>query len=567
MGFYRAIGYFMPDSPNRDRQKLDNYILAGVRKYGLHAFETAVAEWYRKQGDLEEHYGNLESAAGDYLKAATLQNAHFSFKGAEDRLSAMNVSMSLASIMLRQRRHAEAKSFFRMAFELRPEDPQVQDAVGENIIRHGTSAEIREYFEAVLRVDPASRMARFALEVQRRFPKMVDALCEAHASQRRAGGGRAGIIVMPLWGESYLRIFCDYALHILLASGNLPKLAEFYGDLRFEIFTTAAGRRKLVANSRFRALRELLPIRFTIYPKPLMDFADHHVGRFQLLQLSHYATLECARRTDADVVFVFPDNIVNDGFYGALGKRMADPSLKAVACSGFRLHVDDILPVIDREYRAKDGTISLPAREIVRLLMDHLDDAWFVDSKRFAVSPFFLCWRLGKEGLLVRATHFQPYAIRARYLKGPLSPSIDPVDAQFMYRNFDNLEGIDLVQDTEMCVLDAGMAPNLDPHAIQGSRYFDEVAFARFLHTYDTPLHRKYLKAPVRLALAKTSRRWERVERDSEHMIKRVFDLIDGFDRMAPTRCDWARPAAEALRPPAPGLNMINAELAKEGAK
>lgn len=528
---------------------VEGWFKEAVKDCGLPEVEHALARWYKDQADLAEYYGNLESAVNDYLKAAALLGDHFGFRGVADRQLALNVCMCIASAMLRQRRHAEAKAYFRKALELFPNNPDVQDGGGENVIRHGTAAEIREYFEAVLAANPQSRMARFALDVARLFPGLVDDLMRRVGGSGRTAGTRAkAIVVMPLWGDAYLKLFRDYTLPILLGPGNLPALAEHY-DPHFVIFTTEACRRALENDTRFAALGRLMPCHIVPYPDELMSFSDHHVGRFQLLQLAHYVALEGARRLESDVVFVFPDNIVNDGFYRALGPKMAKASVKAVACAGFRLYVGDILPAIDANYRGPDGSVSVPASGIVRLLVDHLDDTWYVDSSRFAVSPFFLCWRMPGEGILVRATHFQPYAIRARYLNKPLFPCIDPVDAQFMYRHFDDCDGIELVGDTEMCALDAGASPILDPYKATGSRYFDEVAFARFIHTYDTPLHRQYLRRPIRLALDPTrvSAQWERAVAEGGQMIERVFQLIDGFDQMAPTRPAWAVEADRAL--------------------
>jgi tetratricopeptide (TPR) repeat protein len=510
-------------------------------RLGQQEFEHALAHWYIEKADLLNHYRNLETATDHYLKAAALLGEPFGFRNAGTVHDALNICMRLASILLRQGRHAEAKAYFRKALELCPDDPSVQDGGGEHVLRHGTREEIVAYFERVLAINPESRMARFALEVQKRFPEMVEAMLESYRPGTAAHSGkRRGIIVLPVWGEQHLELFLDYVLPSLLAPGNFPALAKAY-DLHFEIFTTAACRRKIKANERFQRLDEFLTPRFRLFPKSLMAFSDHHVGRFQLLQLSHYVTLECARKIDADVIFALPDNIVNDGFYGALGRHMLQSKkVKAVACCGFRLYVGDILPNIDRDFRAPDGTVSIPSDGIMRLVMDHLDDTWFVDSNRFAVSPFFLIWRVGKEGLFVRATHFQPYGLRARYLNKPLWATIDPVDAQFMHRHFDDTDDIVLIQDKEMCLLDAGVAPILDPYEIEGENRFDEYIFARFLHTYDTPLHRKYLKAPVRLHLGSPSPKWKRVEKESAAMIERVFALIDGFERMAPERPHWA---------------------------
>ncbi len=533
---------------NSNLADLEGWWRKAVGDSGLATAELALARWYKDKGDLAEYYGNLESAANDYIKAAALLGDHFGFRGVPDRQLALNLCMCLASIMLRQRRHAEAKSYFRKALDLFPANPDVQNAGGENVIRHGTPAEIRDYFEAVLAANPASRMARFALDVARLFPAMVADLKFRVETSGKGDGRRRAILVMPLWGDAFLRIFRDYTLPILLGPGNLSALAGRH-DCQFAIFTTETCRASLEADARFRALAGHLSCHFIVYPDELMRFSDHHVGRFQLLQLAHYVALECARLLERDVVFVFPDNFVNDRFYKVLADKLTAPKVKAVACAGFRLYIGDILPAIDAQFRREDGAVSIPASGIVRLLVEHLDDTWFVDSARFAVSPFFLCWRIPGEGILVRATHFQPYAIRAAFLNKPLFPTIDPVDAQFMYRHFDDLADIALVGDTDMCVLDAGISPILDPYKASGPRYFDEVAFARFLHTYDTPLHRQYLRQPVRLALdpKAMSAQWARAIEEGGQMIERVFTLIDGFDRMAPPRPPWALEADRAL--------------------
>lgn len=508
--------------------------------------EAALARWYSDYGDVHNHYGKIELAASDYLKANRILGDAFAFRDSPDRRLAMNVNMKLASVMLRQHRHAEAKAFFRSAVDLYPDNVTNQDGCGENIIRHGTADEIREFFESVIAVTPESRMARFALKAQELFPKMVASAKQA-ASKGKTPERPPAILVMPLWGDAHLRIFLDYVLPLLMEPGNLPALTSAY-DIVFMLFTTEECRDALMRHRLFPILEKKLTIQITIFPEELMSYTDHPVGRFQLLQLSHYVAIECARQVEQDVFFVFPDNFVNDRFYERLVRHARPEKVKAVSCAGFRVFVDDILSAADRDYRRPDGTISIPSEGIVRMLYDHLDDSWFVNSKRFVDSPFFLCWRVDEEGLFVRASHFQPYMIRARFINKPLFPTIDPIDAQFLYRHLDEIKDIVAIADEQMCALDAGTSPILDAELSDADRLFDEFRFARFFHAYDTPLHRMYLRVPIKLQLKKSSPCWGEIEKSSDAMLDRVFAQIEEFEQQAPEKPLWAVRGDQRLR-------------------
>jgi tetratricopeptide (TPR) repeat protein len=525
-----------------------NEILRLIEFFGQGEVEKALAWWYAGRHTEEEAERNLEAAADLQIKAGALLGLHFDPPEGSDRRGLIASSLALASIFHRQHRQAEAKAHFRRAFDLDPENPAMQNDIGENLARHGTRAEILEYFNRVLEVNPESQMARFILGVHDGFPDQVARLEEAfRAAPQGSPGKRRILVVLPIWGRDHVDIFLRYTLPLLLEPGNLPALARDF-DLFFPVFTTKEDEARLRGDANFARLERLAHLHFIHYAGAWMSFTWHQVGRFQLMSLTHYAALECARRVDTDVVLVFPDNLVSENFYGNLARALKE-DFGAVVCPGFRLEAGSLLSAVDRDYRSPDGRIAIPPAGIARLLIDHLDESWFVDSSRFAISPFFLCWRVEGGGFVARATHLQPYAIRARHLNKALAPKIDPLDAQFLVRHLDEAgkATIRRLMGVEMCALDAGESPSLDPQPIEGENRFDERTFARFLHTYDSPLHRDHIRLPIRVGTAPSGEAWERVERESAEAMERTFALIDAFEAVAPRIPEWAREADARL--------------------
>jgi hypothetical protein len=527
-----------PPQPSReaDYMDLDHSVLALMRGRGETPVNEEVARWYMERGIELYRAGVIESAADHFHKAAALVALPHGRSEGVPPFDAYSLATWLGAVNQRMNRHPEARAYFMMALRLDPKRCVETGGVAEYLVRHGSAAETHEYFAVEDRQKPPVRLGPFFRHVEASFPAMVDRLGSILDRERPAGDRRPDVVIpVPVWGAKYVRTMLDYAVPCWLAPGNFPALSRTR-RLSVVFFCDAESARQIEASAALSDLERFAGVAFITYDSRLMGDAGHHVARFQLFSLPHYVALECARRRDCDVAFAFPDNIVNDGFYGALGEVLAnEPS--AVVCQGFRLDEATVLPLIDGGFRRPGGAIAIPSSAVVDLLIKHLDPSWFADAPNFTTHPFATCWRVGDEGILARSSHFQPYAIRGRAVARPLSPRIDPMDGEFLYRYLSAPDKIVCVDTDRMCVFDAGGTPvlgNGDP-----SGPLSEYRYARFLHEYLTPVHRRYVDVPIRLGKAAPDV-WREVEQRSRRRMAEILRIIDGFEAAAPVRPHWA---------------------------
>ena len=489
--------------------------------------------------------GLIENATSHFFKAARSMAAAFDPCDAKDAAAIMENLTFLGVTHQRMNRHPEARRYFLQSAKLDPLRCSEMGGVAEYIVRHGTQEEITEYFEREYKHDPKRSLAPFFMKVSEVFPRSVAQLETKLAQVTGLAESKPNLIIpVPVWGAKHVEMLLKYAVPNWLATGNFPALSELY-RIHVRIF---CGHRdvSLIRDSAVMGkLATIAEIDFDPYEESLISWSDNHIARFQLFSYPHYVALEAARRQQADVVFAFPDNFVNNGFYGTLGKLLREDA-GVVACQAFRLNAQDVLPSLDAKFRTADGTIAIPSREMDTMLIDHLADEWFADSDRMTQTPMIVCWRVGERGIIVRSSHFMPYGLQAKYISHALTPHIDPVDGLFLCRHYGALEKIILIEDAKMRVFGA------EAIAVMGNndgseRTLDEYWFARFLQEYITPLHRRYLAVPLRVGQEVDHADFQTVQDESDRFVNSVLRLLDRFEARAPKRPRWVPPMSQEM--------------------
>ena len=435
------------------------------------------------------------------------------------------IAIHLAAMYIKMNRNGDATSVYREAMHDDPADVELSYHAGAHVLRHGRTDDIRAFFENLAKIRPADPLANMVLGVHRQFPSYVHQVTSEIGAA--AAGRRRFILCCALWGESFIRDFLRYTVAALLSPDNVPVLSERY-DVHFVVFTTPKDEVALRADPIFKRLVQLAKPHFVHIDPFMIECArsPHYMiaahTKFSLMSCSHYVALEAGRRLDAEVMNIGADNILNDGFL-ANAAKILEGDVSVVAVPGFRLYRDKVLAEIDGRYRRKDGVIEVPMREFARLLCDHIPDSCFVDSERFTRFPLFLCWRVADEGVLVFANHYMPYIVRARFLKGPLSPSIDPVDGRFLFREMPDLSKMHLVRDAEIAVFDAGDNPLVEePPADRNILDTREVGL--WLWCYWDALRERYFRAGLRIAKrAPSAAAWEEAEIEARGVVEQIM--------------------------------------------
>lgn len=486
-------------------------------------FNDAVALWARDPHQVRAACEQLE-------KALALSN--------EPR-----IVIHLAATYVKMNRNDEAMEAYRRGVQDHPHNRELWHHAGVHVLRHGDWSDARDLYDSILSIDRDDLFANFFLLMDRNFPHYVDRLTRAIAGRSTgASHGRRFIITCAVWGPRYVKDFLDYALASLLAEGNLRAMAGRH-EVHFAIFTTAEDRDALRGHVNFKRASRHAKIHFIIFHPHMIKCTRSsndlvsNPAKFALMSCSHYVALEAGRRLDADVMPIGADNIVNADFLGKMADIL-EKDVSVVALPGFRLFRDQVLPLLESKYRGKDGVITIKTPEFKQLLVDLIPKPFHVDSETFTQFPLFLCWRIEGEGLLVHANHLMPYAIRARFLKGPLEPSIDPVDGRFLLRNFPDISKIYIVKDTEMAVFDAADNPLVETR-FNAKQKLSVEDIGLWLWCYWDELRERYFRTPIRIATGPENGGSGDVEREAADTIEAILNQTAGLEAQNAKHTSW----------------------------
>jgi tetratricopeptide (TPR) repeat protein len=460
---------------------------------------------------------------------------------------APQISIKLAEMQLFAHRPQDASATYLKAFHAHPENRDIWYYAGIHLLRHGEAEDVLDLYGSILKMDPDYPLARFFTKLYEDFPEYVRTLTESiRAADGKSGaqGKRKHVIGFAIWGRRYVEVFLKYTLSALLAPGNLPNLAALR-DVHLVIFTTRNDAAALESSEIYRAAANFCNFHLIFYDPLLVEISRARNwpikchAQFGLMSGAHYAILECARRLDLDASLLGGDNIVNDAFLSNLAKIL-DGDVSAVGCAGFRVPTDKAFDLIDRRYRSADGTISIPSNEFSRLLMECLPEAFFVDSKNFTRFPLFLCWRVGKEGMLVHANHYHPYAIRGSYLREIKTPCIDPIDGMFILRYLTDINKMHLVSNSDITVVDAGENPLVvAPHLI-GPNTFAVEDVGLWLWMYYDRLRSNYFMNCIRFEFGNvTSKQLLQSEKTAKKTVADILEHTETLEQQNHALKSW----------------------------
>lgn len=517
------------------RQEPLEFLRQLIDEYGIQEFEARLSDLYLLRGDTYLDNGLVENALCQYLNSAAMHEHWIAARGhtGDDRAAA--ILLRLAMTLIHMHRIPEAKEVYAEALRRAPGSPGVLQNAAEYILRYGRRPEIERMLSGFDGSPDAPALMTSLQNTAEAFEQLVQSTILQIQRTSDGSGRRALALTIPVWGRGYASSFVDFAFPMMMAPGNIPFLAQAF-RLSVCIFTTKDDEAILRTSPLFEHLERIASVEFRYFDESLGEVANEPIARYLLLNLPHYVALEAGRRTGAHVAFAFPDNIINDGFYATIARKLS-AGASAVCCAGFRVTASDILPDIRKRKRGRIGELAIPPAETARLLMTHLSDRWYHDSKDITGRPFVLCWRKGTSGIHVRATHFQPFAIDCERLTKRLFPSIDNIDGQFLEWNFDNYRDIALVNDSDMCVIDAGQRAVHDQSAPGKEQCFDVVRFARFFQIYDCEINRLFLRTPVNLDVVPNAAK--SFDEASGRLVEDVLALCDTFQTLAPPRPFW----------------------------
>lgn len=327
------------------------------------------------------------------------------------------------------------------------------------------------------------------------------------------------LVVLAVWGEAYTRLFAEFALPALLSDRNLPALSRSRPS-SFAIYTTAEDAERIRATPLYPQLAASIPVQFRDVEAALGVRSDKF--RYDAMSAIHQLALDDAGESDAALVFLAPDAIWADGSLEAVA-RAADAGKRAVLQVGLRADEETAGPAMRRAFFDRTGPSAVPARDLVRLGLDHLHQvcrAWRWDAAGFWRTVSNCYWPIDDEGFLVRAFHLHPLML---YPERPLAPFVSTIDDDLLFLAVHDRETIHVVEDSDE-VIHVELVPRDWPGELS---VLAGAPSPRYIATWArgsaTALHRTFFTShTIRVHAQEISGRWRKAEAQSARVARRV---------------------------------------------
>jgi hypothetical protein len=337
-------------------------------------------------------------------------------------------------------------------------------------------------------------------------------------------------IIVPVWGEQFVARFMQYGLPSQLAPGNLPALPR--DRCAYHLFTTSADAEVMRRASAFQLLSRLMPTRV----ETIDDLYRGHA--YAAMTECHNRGLALGRGKDCVFVFLSPDSLWADGSFRAMHEQIGGGK-RAVLMAGPRVVAETLLPLVGARSCTDDWSIRLTGRELATLLVQHMHHStraylWQAGGSRGAGH---YCWIVGEQGMLIRATHLHPVAVRPVDRNIRLTTNLD---GDFVGRCCPDVSQIHVVTDSdEMCTLEFSSAGYLEG-------FYPDTSLSRsehlaFLEKNTDAHHREYLRRCICIHAREIGRAWREAESESQRVVE---GLLAEFDS-----CSLPTPAIPADRP------------------
>ena len=463
------------------------------------------------------------------------------------------IAIQLATMYDRANRNDDALVVLREAFRKDPQDALLRHHAAITLLRHGEPADIGDFFDSVLKIDPQDAFARFVTTLLDNYDSWVAQL--ASSIEKTRDGRRPFLISLPVWGKTFADFSVRYFWASLLSANNLPALARDHA-VHIAIFTNDETEKMLRSEPLFRRLEDYATVDFVHYSRDLIDhrasmergyghekvhYSQNSLAfyyarncKFALMSCAHYVALAAGQASDALVSGMVADIVMNDGALPGMAKLMK--RCDALLVHALQLPGKTVRPIIDRDFRDADGVLAIPSDACSRLLVGHLPEANFADTRRFADPPLRIAWRVGEDGLLVHGNHYHPYCLRPKALAHPLRLSIDPIDSRFIDRTSLDMDRIHLVQDDSI----VSMAVDDDPILEPSSNSMGELSVPRFslwLWGYWGRLRGELFRSPIRFGEPAAGR--QQVEQAAASIVDAIVSEAEKLEQANRMRKSW----------------------------
>lgn len=364
-------------------------------------------------------------------------------------------------------------------------------------------------------------------------------------------------IVMPVWGRYFRRLLQEFVLPSHLSDNNLPAIHKDI-DVTYRLYTTEPDYKALTEEAPRLLVRlgEFARIEMVRLPDEVsfeyeenaqetptkkniraMDRFDH--TKFNLQSFCYFDSIEKQGHIgDTAFVIATADVVYSDGTFPAI-VELLERGKRAVHIAVFDMLDEPAAAAIRERHASADQlTVTLPARELVRLALDHLHPSAagaLIDSPRFPSWKHNLLWRVGTEGLVMHWFSLHPLVLAP--LRREAMKLNEQIDGGYVFTIVDDLETIHVVEDSdEICA--AGLAPEWYYYAAPTeNNRFAAPTLATVLHGLKNKLFRQYpdidvfARHAIKFHAGPLTPAWEAVVAESDRTIAEVLAAYARIDK------------------------------------
>lgn len=216
-----------------------------------------------------------------------------------------------------------------------------------------------------------------------------------------------------VWGDTYIKNFCELSLPSLMAEGNIPALAQ-ESELEVLIMTREEDFPVFKKYPAFQRLNKQVPVKFV----SIDDLIPGNVYGVTLTLAYARPILELKERMlQYHFVFMNADFLLADGSLATLARVLRNGA-EVVLAPSLRVIAEETEPTIRKRVDQKKGLLQIPPREFLELGMPHLHPTTLAKTINFksyhTVHPNQLFWRVDESTLLGRYFLIFMLAIRPK---------------------------------------------------------------------------------------------------------------------------------------------------------
>lgn len=314
---------------------------------------------------------------------------------------------------------------------------------------------------------------------------------ESAGTGRRATPPNAIKVLLPVWGERFVRQFLDYGLPTLLAPGNLPAIVGML-PCEFVILTSEDDEPFVRLHPNFRALSKICPVHIR-----LIDHLITGQNYSTTLTLGYTEAIRGTGPAALDTCFLMllSDYVVADGSLAHVVARIMKGA-SGVLVGNFQVADENAFPWLHEQLSRSMPALALSTRELMRWGFAHLHPATVANTVNFPLNhnrhTNRLFWRVDGQTLIGRFYLMHPIAVRPETLSFIIGSSCDYSFIPEMCPS----GGVDVITDSDEFLV-VEMQPRDHEAAFLRPGPLRPRALARTLSEWTTQHHRQNVRHSI----------------------------------------------------------------------